>query len=362
MLGMASAASAVALSTLDSRPARAQDNVLSLLSWPGHGDPAVVGAFEQEFGVKVVTKEYVGGEAMLALINQSPPGSFDVVLADSEYVSMLKEGGFIDPMNPADYPLDDYWPEFQKFDGHWFDNELYAVIERFNLAGLAYRTDVLTPEDVKSYKILWGDKLKGKIGFFDWYLPTMGCLSLAQGNKPPYDIDDAHFEALKESLFSLRAQAGGFYSMADMFSMISNGQAAVIPGQGTAVALILKKSGVPVEVAIPEEGGLLLTESLSICASSTKKDLAKKFIQYKTSPQGQAAMALLPAYNLPIPNRKGWELLNKEKPDDAKALGMVLDGPNIMDEFKKGNLYPRMLPAQQGIEAWNEAWSEFKAM
>ena len=46
--------------------ARAQDKTLNLLTWPGHADPAVVGPFEEEYGVKVVAKEYVGGENMLA--------------------------------------------------------------------------------------------------------------------------------------------------------------------------------------------------------------------------------------------------------------------------------------------------------
>ena len=83
----------------------AQENVLNVLTWPGHGEPAFVKPFEDQYGVKVVVKEYVGGEPMLALMNQSPPGTFDVVLADAEYIGMLQEGGFIDELNPADYPL-----------------------------------------------------------------------------------------------------------------------------------------------------------------------------------------------------------------------------------------------------------------
>ena len=49
----------------------AQDNVLNILTWPGHGDPAFVKPCEDEHGVKVVAKEYVGGEPMLALMNTS---------------------------------------------------------------------------------------------------------------------------------------------------------------------------------------------------------------------------------------------------------------------------------------------------
>ena len=43
--GAGAVAGALALG--DASTARADDNTLSLLSWPGHGDPAVVGPFEQ---------------------------------------------------------------------------------------------------------------------------------------------------------------------------------------------------------------------------------------------------------------------------------------------------------------------------
>lgn len=349
-------------SSAGSGPASAQDNVLNLLSWPGHGDPAFVRPFEEQYGCKVVAKEYVGGEPMLALMNQSPPGSFDVVLADAEYIHMLNEGGFIDPMDPADYPLADYWPEFQKFAPHWVDDELYSVLIRFGYLGIAYRTDVLTEQDVRSYKSLWDEKLAGKVGFFDWYLPTMGCLSLYNGNKPPFDISEDAFEVLKESLFSLRPQASGFYSMADQFSMLTNGTAAAIPGVGDWVVLLLQQNGVPVSAAVPDEGGIQWTESMSIVSSSTKKDLAKAFIQYASSPEGQARSALLPSYWASIPNRKGWDLLIRDHAEQARALRHTYDARNVMDEYKDGKIFIRQTPVQQSIEDWNDVWSEFKSM
>jgi spermidine/putrescine transport system substrate-binding protein len=342
--------------------ARADDNTLSLLSWPGHGDPAVVGPFEQKYGVKVVAKEYVGGENMLALINQSPPGTFDVALSDAEYVVMLRDGGFIDQMTPADYPFAEFYPEFRQFPGHWLDGKLYSVMIRFGYLGLAYRTDMLTAEDVKSYKILWSPKVKGKVGFFDWYLPSMGCISLDAGNlKDPFDISDAAFGKLKEALFSLKPQAAGFYSMADTFSSLRNGNAAVIPGVGDWITLLLKKDGVPVDTMVPDEGGIQWTESMSIVSSSKRKDLAKAFIQYMTSPEGQVRSATMPAYNASIPSMPGWKLLNEKYPTDAERLRMKLDARNVMDEYKEGKIHIRHTPVQQGIEAWNDAWTQFKS-
>jgi spermidine/putrescine transport system substrate-binding protein len=358
--GAGAVAGAAALSGAMPRGSRA-DDTLNLLCWPGHADPAVVKPFEDKYHVKVVAKEYVGGEAMLALMNQSPPGSYDVVLSDAEYVIMLRDGGFIEQLNPADYPFADYWPEFQKFEGHWLDGKLYSVIIRFGYLGLGYRTDLLSADDVKSYKILWDNKVKGKVGFFDWYLPSMGCLSLYNGNKPPFDISDAAFGKLKETLFSLKPQSAGFYPMAAVFSNLTNGTAGIIPGIGDWITLLLQKNGVPVAATVPSEGGIQWTESLSICASSPKKDLAKAFIQYMSSPQGQVGTARLPAYWASIPSKAGWERLNAEFPADAKTLRHTLTARNVMDEYKEGKIFIRKTPVKQSIETWNEAWTEFKS-
>lgn len=346
---------------LSPRPAGAEET-LSLLSWPGHADPAVVGPFEEKYGVKVVGKEYVGGEAMLALVNQSPPGTFDVVLSDAEYVKMLADGDFIDQMDPADYPFDNLFPEFRHFPGHWIDDEIYSMIIRFGYLGLAYRTDAITAVEAQSYKIMWDDKLKGGIGFFDWYLPTMGCLSCYNGNPKPYDISDEAFDTLKETLFSLRSQTSAFYSMADTFSSLTSGSAKAIPGIGDWITLLLQKDGVPVDATVPEEGGIQWTESMSIMKASQKKDLAKKFIQYMISPEGQMRSALMPAYNASIPSRTGWEMLNEEKPEEARRLRMTFTERNVMDEYADGKIHIRRTPVQQDIETWNEAWTEFKSL
>ena len=72
---------------------------------------------------------------------------------------------------------------------------------RFGYLGIAYNSKLLSPKDVESYKVLWDLKVKGKVGWFDWYLPSMGVLSLDLANRPPYDISNAAFDKLKTPCF-----------------------------------------------------------------------------------------------------------------------------------------------------------------
>lgn len=342
--------------------AQSNDKVVSLLSWPGHGAQDVVGDFEKANGVKVQAKEYTSGEEMMALLQSSPPGTFDVILSDAEYTGQLQKAGLIDEMNPADYPLNEFWPEFQKFPAQFVDGKLFAIVVDYGFLGLVYNTKRLSAEEASSYAILSNEKVKGKVGMYDWYLPNMMCLSLHEGNRPPHDIDNEKFEKLKKDLFTLAPQMSGIGVWSSVFSQLTNEESWVMPGVGAWAALLLEKGGVPIKAVVPKEGGLQWTEMLAISANSQKKDLAKTFIQYMTSAEGQMKEATKAAYWASIPNKAGWKLLNEKNPEAAEKLEHKLDARNVMDELKEGKIFVRDVPKQQPIEAWNEAWTEFKNM
>ena len=178
------------------------------------------------------------------------------------------------------------------------------------------------------YRPAWAEKLKGKVGHFDWHLPNLGQVSLLNGNASPYDIDEATWSAVQEKLTTLRPQIGGFFDYGGTFSSLQNGQMLAMAGIGDWITGTLEKNGAKVRSVIPEEGGLQWTESFSIGKGSAKADLAKQWIQYITSAQGQVKSATMAAYPALIPNRAGWELLATEDPAEAKRQGMVLDDPN----------------------------------
>ncbi len=360
MKGASALAGTAAVSSAFAGRAGAQEQTLSYLSWPGHADPFIVEPFEKEHGVKIVSKEYIGGEQMLALVNQSPPGTYDVILSDREYIVQLRDAGFIDKLDPANYPFDDFWPEFQNLEGHWLDGNLYSVMQSFGYLGIVYNTDQLSAKECSTYGVMWEEKVAGKLGHFDWYLPTMGCLSLYNGNKDPFNIDDAAFAKLRETTFSLKPQLSGFYAMADVFSSMTNGQAWLMPGIGEWISLLLSKDGLPVTTIIPDEGGIQWTESVSIGTGSEKPDLARKFIQYLTGPEGQWRVATKSSYNASIPNKKGWQALNENDPQSAEMLRHQFDKRNVMDEYKDGKIQLRKTPVQQSIEDWSEVWNEYK--
>jgi spermidine/putrescine transport system substrate-binding protein len=165
---------------------------------------------------------------------------------------------------------------------------------------------------------------------------------------------------VQEKTTTLRPQIGGFFDYGGTFSSLQNGQMLAMAGIGDWITGTLERNGAKVRSVIPEEGGLQFTESFSIGKGSQKADLAKKWIQYITSPKGQVKSANMVAYPCLIPSEKGWELLAKETPEEAKRQGMLLNESNAMDMIRNGRIKFREWPVQQSLEDWNDFWSEYK--
>ena len=355
------AAAAVGAATVfTGRRAGAAPTELNILSWYGHAEPDMVGAFEAEHNVKINKKYYVGGDQMLAAIAQSPVGTYDIVLSDREYVEQLVAADLIERLDPQDYPLDDFFPEFQTFPGHWQGNDLYSVMIRFGYLGLSYNSDALTEAEVRSYKVMWDPKIKGRVGHFDWHLPNFGSISLFNGNPKPFDLSESQWAALQDKTMSLKPQVAGYFDYGGILSSLRSSQVVAIPGIGDWITGVLQRDGAKVATAIPDEGGLLWAESLSIGKGTKKGELARKFINYVLSPEGQIRTAKLAAYPALLPTKSGWKALQETDSAEAKRQGMVSGSGNALERYRDGRIKLRALPAQQSLEDWNDAWSAYK--
>ncbi|MCG8359061.1 MAG: extracellular solute-binding protein [Kiloniellales bacterium] len=341
--------------------ARAQSvTEINLLSWYGHGEPDMVAAFEETNKVKINAKYYVGGDNMLGLISQSPPGTYDIILADAEYVSILVQADYLERLEENDFPFEDYWPEFQEIPGVRQGSDLHAVPIRVGFLGLSYHQDALSEREARSYEVMWSAPLKDKVGHFDWHLPNIGCVSLLEGNAAPFDLSDGAWSQVQDRTMSLRPQVRSFLDYGGVLSSLKNAEVGAIPGIGDWITGVLQKDGAKVTTTIPEQGGLQWTECLGIGKGSHKADLARRFIRYVTSPEGQVRTANLAAYPAISVTKPGWSALDKVNPAEAQRQGMTLSGASVLDDFRAGRIRYRRLPVRQSLEEWNDFWSDYK--
>lgn len=336
---------------------------INMLAWYGHGEPDIVGAFEEANNVKFKPKYYAGGDNMLGLIAQSPPGTYDIILSDAEFVQQLNAADYIEPLDAGDYPFDDMlYEDFTKFPGHWDGDTLYSMMVRCGHLGVSYNKNAISEEEAMSYGCFWKPEVAGKVGHFDWHLPSLGMMSLYNGNGAAlWDLDDAQWEKVQETTLSLRPQVGGFFDYGGTFNSLKNGEMLAMCGIGDWITGVLEKDGAPVASVVPKEGGIQWTESYCIGKGTEKADIVKKFIQYMLSPEGQVKSAQMAAYPGFCITKGGRALLNEVDPKEAKRTGQV-DGManDPINLIKEGRIHYRDIPVQQSLEDWNDFWSEYK--
>lgn len=344
----------------------AQENTLSWLTWPGHSDPSIVEPFEKATGIRVKAKEYGSGDLGLMEIAQNP-GLYDVVTVSMEFVPQYVQAGIIEELDPGMFPeWNDYLPELRKDIGYNVDGKYYTFVYSFGYNALNYRSDKVSAEEAASYAVLADPKYKGKVGSQDWWGNTLGTLSVAAGFSPvkgrnPYLISDEEFAQLGAFVKDLRPQFGGFYEIAGIFAAFANGTIWLYPGGGDWAAQLLKDQGVPVEGIIPQEGGYLWGEAISIVSGTKNTEAARKFVSYCLSAEAQARIATKPSYSAIAPNGKAWTLLQQSKPDWAQRLKMDTFGdPCAITPLRDGRIAVRLLPEEQTTEEWSDLWQEFK--
>lgn len=341
----------------------AQTTEINVLAWYGHAEQDMVADFEAANNVKFVPKYYAGGDNMLALIAQSPPGTYDLILSDGEFVQQLNAAGYIQELDAADYPFDDMlYSDFEQFPGHWADGKLYSMIMRGGHLGVSYNKNAMTADEAASYDGFWKPELKGKVGHFDWHLPSLGQMSLKNGNGAGlFDLTDAQWEAVQETTLSLRPQIGGYFDYGGTFNSLKNGEMEAMVGIGDWITGVLERDGAPVASIIPKEGGIQWTESYCIGVGTEKADICKKLIQYMLSPEGQVKSAQMVAYPGFCVTKSGRALLNEVDMAEAERTGQVDGMPNDpITLLKEGRIHYRDVPKQQTLEDWNDFWSEYK--
>lgn len=328
---------------------------LHFLCWAGVDDPALLEAFEKDTGISIQFKTFVGADAMYSLLTNSK-NQYDVAMAGQEYIGKLYADGRLAILDPADYDLRQYIPTFQKLPVCYAKDNMIALPIEFGANGLAYNTSVISASEASSYAILMSDKVKGKVGVWDRYLPIMGVLSKSLGNEAPYDISDEKFMALKKHLLALRQQlsviAPNFPVLIDS---LARGETVVVPGGALFFAVTLQGQGIPIDWIIPKEGGIMWLDSLVILNDAPHPNLAKRFLQWMCTPKAQAMLAGKKAFAASVPNAAAYPLMH---PELRKLLKME-NGEEAEALAKK--LVVRTLPVQQNEKTWQNAWDVFKA-
>ncbi|MFZ1469599.1 MAG: spermidine/putrescine ABC transporter substrate-binding protein [Paracoccaceae bacterium] len=305
---------------------------INALVWCDHTDPALIEPFEQATGIKVNLKEYEGTAAGLAILEQSRPGDWDVLVIDAVDVGRAVDLGLLAEL-PADKLRNaDFFPELVMADNNSRDGKIYAITEKFGYNTIAFNKSKVDPADMDDMAALTSGKYDGRIAIYDYYLPVLGLLSLANGVNTA-DMTPESVAALKEPLMALRKASKSVTDVVASQTALATGEADILVGGGEWMTAVLLADNPDLDWTIPKQGAVRWAQSLAVLADSQRQDAALKFLDYITSPEGQARLATSSCYWGMPTNAKTSDVLTAEQKT-------VLRWDQQPDFLARSQLYP----------------------
>jgi spermidine/putrescine transport system substrate-binding protein len=277
-----------------STPAFAR-NTLDVLTWCDHEDPALLGPFEKANGVKVNFKDIDSTAAALAVLGQSKPGDWDVLVADETDTGRLAGLGLLAPLDAKDFPFDDIPTAIASPKLTSANGILYSVPEKFGYNTIAYNKTTFDAAAAADINSPWDPKYKGRVAVYDYYVPEIEYTAIALGLTPD-KLTEADLPAIKAKLIALKQNAAMVGDVTTVQQALATGAVDVLFGGGEWVTAGLAHDNPNLDYTIPKQGGVRWQQGLSIFATSQKKDLGTKFIQYILSPEGQGKLATSSCY------------------------------------------------------------------
>ena len=276
---------------------------LNVLTWCDHEDPTLLQPFEAANGVKINYKDISSTAQILAVLGQSKPGDWDVVVMDQTDTGRLAKMGLLAPLDAKDYPFADIPAEIANPKLSSFEGKLYTVPEKFGYNTVAFDKTAVSEGAMSDIQAPWDAKYKDRVAVYDYYVPEIQYVALALG-KDPTAISDADLPAIKEKLAALKANAAMVGDVTPVQQALATGAVDILVGGGEWVTAGMAKDKPNLDYIIPKQGGIRWQQGLGVFAGSNNKSMATKFIQYILSPEGQAKLATSSCYwGMPANNK-----------------------------------------------------------
>ncbi|MDX1303218.1 spermidine/putrescine ABC transporter substrate-binding protein [Photobacterium sp.] len=288
-ISMISAVLILCSSSFFPQSAYCAEKVLSILNWSEYLDPELVQRFEQQYQAKVVEIYFGSDQQRSEMLLQNNAEGYDLILSSGVDLASYIKRGWLAELEQEKLPtLQHINPEWRStFSGA----EQYAVPYFWGTVGIIYRHDLLE-EPITRWQQLYHPipELRGKIGMFEDTrdLIGMGLKSLG------YSANSEESTELKEVEAVLHAQKNMvnsyIYMTLDETSPIVSGTIlASMVYNGDAV--MVQKHSENLTFVLPEEGGGIWVDYLTIGANAKQPELAYAFLNFINQPENAAQLA-----------------------------------------------------------------------
>lgn len=275
---------------------------LTISNWIAYIDDETEASFEGATGIALsYTEDYNDNDEYFAkiqpLLSAGDPIEADIIVPTYWLVRRLIDLGWVEPLPLASVPnAANLLPTLQR--PSWDPEGRYSLPWQTGITGIAYNRDI-AGRDIASVADLLDPAFRGRVGMLTEMRDTIGLLMLATGADPANPTFDAAadaFDRLEQAVADgqVRQFTGNDY----MDDLASGNYAACIGWSGDVAQLALDNPAIG--FVIPEEGGLLFSDSMVIPTGSPHAAAAARWMDFVYDPVNAARITAEVQYISPV--------------------------------------------------------------
>ncbi len=320
------------------------NGTLNLFIWTEYIPDSVIEGFEKETGIKVQMQTYSSNEEMLAKVQGSTAGTYDVVCPSDYMVENMISSDLLQELDQTKFT------NMGNMDSAYL-NPSYDPGNKYSIpylggAGVICYNKVSVPADADftTYGELFEPAYENNLVVLDDFRAIIGVTALSMG----YDMnetDETKLGEIKDKLLTLKPNIKNLDSDSPKTSMITGETMAGLFWSGEA-AIALEEDE-DLAVAYPKEGMYLFFDNLCILKDAKNSENAYKFIDYVMKAEvNKEIVSEFPYLN---PNKAGYDLM-----DEAYKTNPAIAIP--AEEIAKGYYVQNI---GKTVDIYSEMWAEF---
>lgn len=287
---------ALASASIISSQIQAQQNVLNLFNWSEYMDPAILKDFEKKFNVKVNVSLFESNEDMIAKLETSGKGQYDVVVPGQYAVPILAKKGLVEKLDKAQIP--NLKNLSKKFVNPSYDpGNTYSAAYQWGTVGIVYRKDKVKNFD-PSWSLLF-DKAKqqGPFIMMDSTREMLGPALMYLG-KSLNTTNKTDLKKALEIMTDAKNRSLGFDGGVGGKNKVVASQANyAVAYNGDAIKATEEDKNVG--YLLPKEGSVIFVDSMAIPAGAKNSKMAHAFINFILEPKIGARLSNYNRYATP---------------------------------------------------------------
>lgn len=316
---------------------------LNIYTWAEYVPQDVIDGFEQETGIKVNYTNFEANEEMLAKLETTKGGDYDIIIASDYIIKLAADEGLVKEIDKAKVPnFQNIDPVFQNF-FYDPDNKL-TVPYGPGIPLIVYNPDMVTAE-ITGYESLWDPSLVDSVALMDSERVVTGMVLKTMGES--FNTED--MEVLKKAGDKLMELAPNVRVMSQNQTQdfLLSGEVGAAYLFTSQVVLALSQNP-DLEVVYPKEGLGFGVDAVFIPSQAPNSDNAHAFLNYILD--GEVGSKISQQTYYLCPNKASYEFL----PEEFKKSLII-----SAEDIPEGEFIQDVGPEAAALH--EELWTKFKS-